>query len=214
VRKTASALTGAIATDPLSVDPADVDGLLRRLRATGQDLQSTIALKRGFDDRIAEARALLEQIQVAVGEAQAAHEEAQAKIADPQVPPPLEVDKGLDSDLDDIVELGRENAWRDATRALEDWRARANASLGDARRTLAVIRAPIETRNQYRAMLEAYQVKAERHGVLEDTELADVAARAAEALYTAPTDLALSAELIRSYQWAVNAAEGTPEATR
>jgi hypothetical protein len=123
------------------------------------------------------------------------------------------MDDSLESELGDIIELGQRNAWPDARRALADWSARADAAIGDLRRTLAAIRAPIETRNRYRAMLEAYQVKAKRRGVLEDRPLAETAARAKEALYSAPTDLAVSAELIRSYQQAVNAADATAEVT-
>jgi hypothetical protein len=72
--------------------------------------------------------------------------------------------------------------------------------LEDALRTHLANRAPIEARDQFRALLEAYQVKAKRLGLLEDPRLADIFDRAHDALYTAPTDLALAARLVRSYQ--------------
>lgn len=213
VRDTLETLSARTCADPLSVDAGDIDRLLGELRSMEHDLQSTIALKRGFESRIRDAHALLEQIQVSAHAGQDAFDQTQAKIAASQVPPPPELDNRLESELGDIIELGRRNAWPDARRALTDWSARADATIGDLRRTLAAIRAPIETRNRYRAMLDAYQVKAKRHGILEDRALAETAARAKEALYTAPTDLAASAELIRSYQQAVNAAGATAEVT-
>jgi hypothetical protein len=212
-RDTLETLSARTSADPLSVDAGDIDRLLGQLRSMEHDLQSTIALKRGFESRIRDAQALLEQIEVSAQAGQDAFDETQAKIAASQVPPPPELDNSLGSELGDIIELGRRNAWPDARRALTDWSARADAAIGELRRTLAAIRAPLETRNRYRAMLDAYQVKAKRHGVLEDRPLAETAARAKEALYSAPTDLAVSAELIRSYQQAVNSAGAATEVT-
>ncbi len=75
-------------------------------------------------------------------------------------------------------------------------------------------RAPIDARNQLRALLDAYQVKASRLGVVEDPEIGRIFAQAHEALYTAPTDLALVAQLVRRYQQMLSAAEPVPEALR
>ncbi len=75
-------------------------------------------------------------------------------------------------------------------------------------------RAPIEARNQLRALLEAYQVKAGRLGAVEDPELARIFAQAHQALYTAPTDLALVAQLVRRYQEILSAARPAPEVIR
>lgn len=60
----------------------------------------------------------------------------------------------------------------------------------------------------------AYQVKAGRLGVVEDAELGRIFAQAHEALYTAPTDLALVAQLVRRHQQMLAAAEPVPKALR
>jgi hypothetical protein len=210
--QTLHALSASITTDPLSVKAKDVDRLIEALEAIRNDLAGCAALKRGLDARLLEARELLERLRAAVREGRAAHEEALIKIAVPAVPGPMEPPNNLELGLTEIAELAHRGAWRRAQRALEEWTAHTTELLDDARRTLDASRAPIEARNQFRALLEAYQVKAKRLGRLEDPRLADIFGRAQEELYTAPTDLALAAQLVRSYQQALSGSRATPEA--
>jgi hypothetical protein len=212
--KTLGALSESIAKDPLSVDAKDVDRLVRAVEGVRDDLESTAGLKRGFEVRIREARELLAQLHAEVVEAQSARAEVMVKIREPQVPPAPEGGRDLEHELDSIAEFGRHGAWTEARRALAQWRARVDALRASARRTLASSRAPIETRNQFRALLDAYQVKAKRLGLVEEPQLAGVFARAQETLYRAPTDLALAAELVRSYQQALSGTESDAEAMR
>ena len=69
---------------------------------------------------------------------------------------------------------------------------------------LTANRAPLESRNQLRALLDAYQVKAARLGVVEDSRVAAIYDQAKTELYTAPTDLASAGELVRRYQQAIS----------
>ena len=110
--------------------------------------------------------------------------------ADPLATPPGELDRLIDS----LHEIRRD--------------------LDEARRAACADRAPVEARNQFRALLEAYQVKAQRLGVVEDPELEQTFARAHEALYTAPTDLALAAQLVRRYQELIGSAGSVHEVPR
>jgi hypothetical protein len=190
----------AVTSDPLSVKPAEVEAAVRSLQAVHDDLEETSNLKHAFEARIRETRELLEDLHDTVRQARAAHDEAQLKISVPSGPPADAAPDELATELDRIGDLAGDGAWRDARQALHDWTARAQARLADARRALEANRAPIEARNQFRALLEAYQVKAKRLGRLEDAELLAISARAHEALYTAPTDLALAAQLVRRYQ--------------
>ena len=57
-------------------------------------------------------------------------------------------------------------------------------------------------------------MKAQRLGVVEDPELEQIFSSAHEALYTAPTDLALVAQLIRRYQELIGSAGTVQEAPR
>jgi hypothetical protein len=116
----------------------------------------------------------------------------------------------LAAELTGIVDLAAQGSWREARRALEAWTAGTTSLIGDAQRALEANRAPIEARNQFRALLDAYQVKAKRLGHLEDADLAEIFERAHAALYTAPTDLADAAQLVRRYQQRL---AGSPEVT-
>ena len=57
-------------------------------------------------------------------------------------------------------------------------------------------------------------MKAQRLGVVEDPELEQIFARAHEALYTAPADLALVAQLVRRYQELISSAGVVQETPR
>ncbi len=205
-------LSASITTDPLSVAPDAVDMLVRAVHAVRDDLEGIGALKRGFEAAILEARALLERLRTAVREAQAAHQELLIRISVRGTPAAPKARGELETELTGIAELAQRGAWREARRALADWTARSNELLDEARRALDANRAPIDARNQFRALLEAYQVKAKRLGLVEDPELEDIFARAREALYNAPTDLALVAQLVRSCQQALTGSRPSPEA--
>ena len=213
-------LTAALTGDPLSVAPADVDRLTESLEAIRRDLEATGALRRDLDTRLADMRALLTQLHATVDEGRAAHEEVLVKIAVPSAPAAIELPADLDGELESIAALGRSGAWRDARRRLDQWTAQARRLLDDAQRVVSDNRAPIEARNQLRALLEAYQVKASRLGAVEDPELERIFAQAHQALYTAPSDLALVAQLVRRYQEILSAvpsrraAPSEPEAIR
>jgi hypothetical protein len=212
-RAVARAATSASA-DPLSTAPEDLDRLIGSLREIRHDLEATATLRREFDARVAEARALLSTLQTTAGEGRAAHAEALVKISVPTAPEPPAPRDDLGAELDEIAALARSGAWRDARRRLDGWTSRTGALLDEAREALRANAAPIEARNQFRALLEAYQVKAQRLGVVEDPELEQIFARAHEALYTAPTDLALVAQLVRRYQELIGSAATAQEAPR
>jgi ABC-type transporter Mla subunit MlaD len=207
-------LGAALTSDPLSVAPSAVDRVIDSLEAIRRDLEATGALRRDFDARLADSRALLRQLQSIVDEAHAAHEELLIKIAAPAAGTPPELPADLDGELDHIAALARSDAWRDARRRLDQWTARARELLDVGQQALHENRAPIESRNQLRSLLEAYQVKASRLGTVEDPELERTFAQAHQALYTAPTDLALVAQLVRRYQERLSAAQPAREAIR
>jgi hypothetical protein len=210
-RAVAHVATSASA-DPLSTAPEDVDRLIGSLGEIRRDLEATAALRREFDARVADARALLSTLHTTTGEGRAAHDEARVKISVPAAPEPPAPCDDLGAELDEIAALARSGAWRDARHRLDGWTSRTEALLDDARQALRANAAPIEARNQFRSLLEAYQVKAQRLGVVENHELDQTFARAHEALYTAPTDLALVAQLVRRYQELISSAATAQEA--
>ncbi len=77
-------------------------------------------------------------------------------------------------------------------------------ALDQGRRARDDCRAPLRDRNQLRALLETYQVKAKRLGRDQDLGLSEIFREARDVLYTAPTDLAQAAQLVRRYQQALS----------
>jgi hypothetical protein len=209
-------LVAALAADPLSVSPGRFDRLIAALEASRGELEAAAQLRTALDVRLGEARARLTTLATLVQEARAAHEEALAKIAVPAAPPPPDRDlpDDLGAELNEIGALARSGAWREAQRRLERWTGGTSQLIENAQRILDANRAPLEARNQLRALLEAYQVKAGRVGAVEDPELERIYAQAHQALYTAPTDLAHVAQLVRRYQEIVSAARPAREALR
>ncbi|MGO9890772.1 MAG: hypothetical protein ACLP0L_23130 [Solirubrobacteraceae bacterium] len=209
-RETARLATSA-SSDPLATAPGELDRLIGSLHEIRRDLDATATLRHDFDAHLDAARALLADLDTAAREGRAAHEEAVLKVSLPAAPelPELAYDD-LGAELDEIAKLARAGAWRDARSKLDAWTSRTEALLVGARRAAHANRAPVEARNQFRALLEAYQVKARRLGVVEDPELEQTFARAHEALYTAPTDLALVAQLVRRYQELIGSAQEVP----
>jgi hypothetical protein len=144
-------------------------------------------------------------------ELRAAREELLVKIALPGAPPPQPRDDG-ERELSQITALAQRGAWSQARAELDAWKDRAAVRRDEAERLLRASRVPIEARNQLRALLDAYQVKAKRLGVVEDADVADAYTQAQAALYNAPTDLNGAAQLVRAYQEMVNGSTTSSEA--
>jgi hypothetical protein len=206
-------LTGTASADPLSASATDIDAFMHDVQTIRDELERTAAFKQGFRESLRTAHDLLERLRTAEHDGRAAHEELEVKISVPIPPRPPAAHEELELELDELTALGTRGAWREAQRALDAWTPRARALLDDARRALAANRAPLEARNQLRALLDAYQVKAQRLGLLEEPDVAEMFDAAHEALYRAPTDLAVAARLVRGYQQAINGPTSEAEAT-
>jgi hypothetical protein len=209
-----AALNARVLTDPLSVGPRETERLTATLREVHGDLEASAELKRGFDGSMAAARELLAQLRGVAGEVEVARAELLAKISVPVAPPVPTAGDQFEPELAEVASLVRREEWRVAQHRLNAWTARANARLTEARSALEATRAPIAARNQFRSLLDAYQAKAKRLGLLEDAEAANLYNRAHDVLYTAPTDLAMAAQLVRGYQQLISRAEPTPGALR
>jgi hypothetical protein len=198
-----SELTEKLSKDPLSVDGEEVAELERSLQAVRGDLESIDQLRRELDTLLADARELLEELRRVAGEGTDAHEQAILKIAAPAIPEPLSLDSALESQLQDVEKIARHGAWREARAVLEQWTTRVRSLLEQARQIACENRAPIETRNELRGLLDACRAKATRLGLIEDLQLSGMFEQAHESLYTAPTDLVKASELVHRYRHAL-----------
>ncbi len=203
-----------ISGDPLSVTTAEVDGERSALDAVVAELERDAELKQTLDLRIRAAREQLDRIDAALSDAARAAENLERKIVGVAVPDVRAAPGDLAAELDGIVATAQSGDWRSARTQLERWTAAANARLVDAEAAIAASRAPITTRNEFRALLGAYAVKAKRLGLVEEPDLSAIFDAAHDELYTAPTDVARAAELIRRYQRALTGVPETPEVKR
>jgi len=207
-------LTASASADPLSTRPEDLDLVLAAIGDVRRDLDATADLRRDFDAMLADARGLLSDLKTTAEQGLAIHEQVRMKVSVPTPPAPPAPPNDLGAELDAIAALARSEAWRDARHRLDGWTRRTRALFGDAQQALRANQAPIEARDQLRALLEAYRVKAGRLGVVEDPELEQIFARAHEELYTAPTDLALVSQLVRRYQERLGSVQPEQETVR
>ncbi len=205
------ALARRLATDPLSVAAPEAEELERQLRSLRDELEGTAGLKHAFEARVGAALARLERLERLVAAVQTSQRELVLKITLASPPRALQLDPQLRADLGTVLELGGHGRWGEARIALADWDERVEVELANARQELDSSRAAIQARNQFRALLDAYRVKAERLGRLEDPELQQSFAQAEDVLYNAPSDLALAAQLVRSFQCALTSPNPAPE---
>ena len=213
--QTVERLGETITADPLTVEPAEIEALRDRIRSLRDDFAATIALKHGFEGSMLAARQLIGRLQAAGAESREAREELLLKITAPVAAEPAAGNGDrLEAELTPIAHQAAAGDWRGARRALDALTARAQSLLDEAYGTRDASRAPVEARNQFRGLLEAYRIKAARLGRAEDPQLMRIFAQAERVLYTAPTDLAVAAQLVRSYQQALSDPTPTREVSR
>jgi hypothetical protein len=195
----------ALASDPIAVGAADLDGIERELDRLQAGLDDVAEVRTTLPDRISRARVARDELRSETRLAAEASDEARRKIGTPAVARAPELDPTVDEALADVVELADQGRWLAADRALTAWEARVDVLVDQARESIRVSRQPIDTRNELRGRLDAYQAMAQAHGVLEDREVAERYELARAALYNAPADLADAAVLVRAYQDSVSA---------
>jgi hypothetical protein len=132
-----------------------------------------------------------------------ARAESLDKIAHPVVVDPPALAGDIEGGLERVAQTAARGDWRAAANLLTQWTTRCRDAVSAAERALAANRAPLAARHELRGRLDAYRAKAFRLGLLEDARIAGLYARAKEALYSAPTDLAEAEQLVLRYQQAL-----------
>ena len=154
---------GAGSAGPAVGRPAQVDALDRRRRS-----RRLAAACARTPTRLAAARALLDSVEAAQRDGEAAHELVLCQDRAPVGPRPRRVLSDLAAGLREIESLVERARWAEARDALAAGPARRPRSSSSARAIAAANRAPIERRNQLRGLLKAYQGKARALRALED----------------------------------------------
>jgi len=197
-------------TDPLSVNLAALDQAVERARLR---VDEAIATRHDLSHRIADARALLDELATLVPEGQDALDETTRKIAGaPGLLQPLDWETldagphGLTPWLERLERLAHQGQWQPLAEGLRGWE---NVAAGWRRNADAVVvanRAPLEQRNELRGLLDAYASKATASRTFEHPEVAHLYQQAADALSSAPCSLPEATELVQRYGHAVSRA--------
>jgi hypothetical protein len=188
-----------VLVDPLTASSEHLDSLDVDLDGIGAELEVLRAVRDDLDGRIAAARALLDDLQASIEAGRAAHEIALSKVVEPAVLEPM-TDDGAADGLARLLRLDHDRDLARLASDLSDWLKRSTDLLDQARTIEATNRAPVEARDELRGLLDAYRAKAADLGRLEDPQLEARYERAHRALFTAPTDLGVAAELVQAYR--------------
>jgi len=176
------------------------------LDQAAEPAEASLAELRGdADTRIAAAGAAVAAARGAWQDAMAARARAEAKIVAelPPLPAPRLADQV--TALDGLRAAGRWTRLATELDAVDQQAAGLIAQYQAAERDALGL---LDRRDELRGLLDAYRARAARLGAVEDSELEARYARAQELLWTAPCDLAVSAEAVTGYQRAVLALGG------
>ncbi|CAM3691416.1 hypothetical protein [Smaragdicoccus niigatensis] len=205
------ALVEKVGADPLGTAFSDFD-VVEELLAQARMVVSTAAeLAARLAEIRSQATGLLDGIRAVHSEALTAHEMATAKIAGFCRPIPTAPDPGL---ADELAAVGSELQTRSSAGGarLLAWQSRAKCAYDQAVADRDASIAPVRERAELRGRLDAYKAKAHRFGLAESPQLARMAARAQNLLYTAPCDLDAARSAVSAYVAAVTSATASSDA--
>ncbi len=200
--------------DPLSGAPggrlsaatqARLDGLASRMGVLRERVGALVGIRDGYPRRMAELRALVEQVGTAEERLAEAYARVADRIADTGLPPAPHAAAVLQNRLADLDRLHREARWVplvDSAAAVERSATRARQRADELREAADGL---LARRDELRGRLEAYRAKAARLGYAEHDGLTALHAQARELLWTAPCDLRAGTRAVFAYQQALAA---------
>jgi hypothetical protein len=206
----------AVRADPLSLssggraDTTRIEEIGRELAAQRGRLEDAVRIRDEHDERVRGIEATIALVEAAEHEAVEAKDQVLAKIASPALPELPVLAAPLRDRLAALGALRGDGRWLElATRAAELEQAAATA-LERARQTTGLITGLLDRRDELRGRLDAYQAKAGRLGLAEETDLTDLHQRAHDLLWTSPCDLRQATVTLADYQRAIAShTEGT-----
>jgi hypothetical protein len=186
--------------------PARVARLMQEIGSVRQDLDNANNARAEFDTRLQTIRDVIDLVAAAEAEADKVRAVVQEKIAAAQVPPASAAATFLRTKVAALQRERTSLSWTLLGRELAKLDRNSRVILENAQKRVAEVRAPLDTRDELRGLLEAYRARASRHGVAESAPLANTFQTARDLLWSAPCDLEASGRAVRTYQAAVNAA--------
>jgi hypothetical protein len=195
-RALADDLADRLVEDPASVNPRDGANLDLQVAEAAKQVAALRTKHDNLDDDLGATEELLASLRVLRARAEAARSEAASKVVAPEglvrVPGPAVLDgpDGLAARLDGLFENAAAVGWARKRSLLDTWLSSARKLEAQLLRANEANRAPIAARDELRGRLQAYRAKMAATGRAEDLAMVEVADRARQLLYTAPTDLA------------------------
>jgi ferritin-like metal-binding protein YciE len=209
-----AALRQEVFADPLGLR-APGSTFVRRLESVRGEIAALAAsvagaadLRAGFEQRIAQLLRTVERIDEVEAAQRAAAREVAEKILTGPLPSPTALGPALRARVGALSALREKGQW---TRLAEEAAALAGAlddGLAAANRIRAAIAGLMERREELRARLAAYRVRAARLGAAENQSLEAYYQTAYQLLWTRPCDLAAATRALAGYQKAVLALDG------
>jgi chromosome segregation ATPase len=199
-------LRDRIESDPFgtSANFDDIKRLITQIRTEiDQFVLAQEKLKQGFSI----AQMLLQQLMVLNQNAIAAFTECQEKITDyPSIAPPLPLEQieALGQWLQRLETKLKEGLTSPVRVGLENCLAKINEYIATERKTIAINRLAIQTRQELRGRLDALKAKALAKGFAEDIQLTILSEKAKQILYCRPTPLKQAEETVKQYETMLN----------
>lgn len=206
--------------DPLGAAPkgalasgtrSRIEDLTRRMGTVRDRVAALVGVRDGYPRRVAELGALLDQVAAAEERRAGAYARANAKIADPGLPPATATVPVLRARLAELDTLYHGSAWSQLADAAQALEAAGTRSRDRAEELRELADGLLARRDELRGRLEAYRAKAAGLGYAEHDALTVAHARARELLYTAPCDLRAATRAVFAYQQALAALPRTSQ---
>lgn len=212
-----AALRAEVLTDPLAFwrpapgssapgggrpDTERYDAAARALEDVRREIEAVLQVRQDSESRLLRLRDLLSRADRTLAEARTARGEVLAKIAASEVPVVSGPPTALQERLATAAEYRRHAQWHRLSPLLEALEQEAEDELLRARESLTAVTAPLAIRAELRGRLDAYRARLSRHGLAEDSLLAERYDVARRMLWSAPCDLRAAEAAVRRYQQA------------
>jgi hypothetical protein len=186
------------------------DELTTRLTAVRTALAALAAVRAGFAEQVAMARAAIDAVGTEETAARTAYDLVLDKIANPAIATVPDGTPPLRERLAGLDVLVARHDWQGVAAALADLATATDQAVGQARDVRETAAALLDRRSELRGRLDAYRVKAARQRLSEDAEIAACYQSAYDLLWTVPCDLRAATRALNRYQQAIAAKGSTP----
>ena len=190
VPKDVTELLAVSASDPLSLTTVDID---RRIAC----ISELVAFMVNWPDAVADTAKHLSALRKAIRDASRTRESATKKVLTGPLPVADDTEPTLRAELDSMTAPN--------PAALRDLQRRIESALQRARQNKALAQGLLDRRTELKGRLKAYEAKAARLGLAEDTDLLSSRGTAAGLLTRQPCDLREVTQAIVEYQKLVTA---------